>query len=397
MKTRRLLVVSKRFWPVSGPTELLAGAFIDQLASREFDIDVLTWRMIKQWPEKFSMGRCQVYRMPWNQRGGWSRSAIGYYGRNRWHRSLQRWVQSRRSQYDAAVVFEYDDDGLTPTSILARSGIPTISRIRLRHIQPPSRQVIRELQSLSGRSCRLATPDKVRKAGSSQTSIDGLDSLLQIPDGWPEPKGDARSLEDAREILARAHPIFQLPPRSLVAICGASLTFESGVFSLVRSWRHVLALWPNSRLWLVGGGKNAPELYQRICDLDLQHSVLIPGNFDEIRDVLEAADAYIMPGREERPGWYVHSAVQLGLPVIYHQQAPVAASLSDYEPGRSFDDQTTTLDDVLEQLASGMGEQMTTGRHATPDPCRCNKPLASRFPMKEMVDRYLMAVESQVV
>ena len=85
MKPQRLLLISKQFWPLSGETEMLAAAFARQLEGVVESVEVVTWRMIRQWPERFPLGNCNVVRLPQNQKSHWASANLGYYGRNRWH------------------------------------------------------------------------------------------------------------------------------------------------------------------------------------------------------------------------------------------------------------------------------------------------------------------------
>jgi glycosyltransferase involved in cell wall biosynthesis len=352
LEPRRFVLISKQFWPVSGETELLASAFAEQLERSADSIDVLTWRLIRHWPEMFQFGSSRVIRLPASRRSSWSPVALGHSGRNRWHRGLQRWLASQAARYDAAFVFEFEDDGLSPTIVVARAGIPVVSRVRQPHLAGMPRPLLRELEGLRGSAVAFVTPDQRLMMDPVCQPNGPLQGLTHIPDGISALAGPPRDSTKARAVLARVHPIFQLSPQALLAVSGCDLTFESGVFALVRAWRRVAAEQPHARLWLIGTGRNAPELFQRICDLDLQHSVLLTGNFDDIEDVLAAADVYIMPGSEPAAGWYASVAARQGLTLIHHQNCPLQ-EISD-QPVNSllFNDASRPLDLVVGHWAS---------------------------------------------
>lgn len=350
MNFRRVFLISRNFWPVSGETELLAAAFARELARTAGHLDILTWRMIQQWPDQYQFGRCNVIRLPQNQRSSWSPAALGYYGRNRWHRSLQRWFNSEGRNYDAGIIFEFAQDALAPTVIAGKSGIPVVSRIHQKLIAGVSRNLGRELRSLRNQPVALVTPDQ-QLLLDPLVSEGSLSGLVFVPDGHPEIADSVPDQAKARDILARVHPIFKLEDNALLVVCGTELTFESGVFSLVRAWRRVLAEQPDARLWLIGTGRNAPELFQRICDLDMQHSVLLTGSFDDVSDVFAAADGFVLPGTGA-PGWYADVACQLGLTVLYHRNCAFAGSPATTGRNLPFDDDSRSLDLVLSHWAS---------------------------------------------
>ena len=382
----RFLIICKQFWPMSGETELLAGAFVDQLGRKSRTLDLVTWRMIRQWPEQFQYGSCSVIRLPQSQKSSWSPAALGYHGRNRWHRSLQRWVTSHASRYDAAFVFEFDDDGLAPTVIACRAGLPAVSRILQKQAGGISRMTTRELRGLQKYPVAFVTPDQ-RMLMDPLTDQNGpLQGIRLIADGVPRTSG-VLNQEAARAVLGRVHPIFQLSDGALLAVSGCDLTFESGVFSLVRAWRRVSAQHPDARLWLTGSGRNAPELFQRICDLDLQHSVLLTGNFDDVSDLLAAADVYIMPGSGESAGWYSGMAGQLGLTVIHHRDSSVAESSAARVNSILFDDDSRPIDLVVSRWASATRSRSPDQR-PVPNPADGPPPSIST-----MVDQYLALLE----
>jgi hypothetical protein len=120
-----------------------------------------------------------------------------------------------------------------------------------------------------------------------------------------------------------------------LAICSAPLTDDSGVFALVKVWREVLDRWPRARLWLLGEGTDGPMLYHRVRQYEMDHAVIFPGQFDEIRDVLEAADAFIIPPGTATTDWFWAIAMETGLPVICpasHPAATRAAMVMDDDP-----------------------------------------------------------------
>ena len=365
MKPQRLLLISKQFWPLSGETELLAAAFARQLEGVVESVEVVTWRMIRQWPERFPLGNCDVVRLPQNQKSHWASANLGYYGRNRWHRSLQRWLGGQVNRFDAAIVFEHHEDILAPTLIACRAGLPVVSRILFNQAAGLSRLTARDWKGLERQSVSFVTPDH-RLLMDPICAPDGsLHGTQLVSDGVTAVE-NVNDQATSRTILSSVHPIFQLSQDAMLAVSGCDLTYESNVFSLVRAWRRVAAEHKSARLWLIGSGRNAPELFQRICDLDLQHSVLLTGNFDNVEEVLVAADAYIMPGPAEPTSWYSEIAGQLGLTIIRHRNSATPSCTSQASHNMVFDDDSRTIDLVINRWAGAMASETRVTRQNAP-------------------------------
>ena len=60
----------------------------------------------------------------------------------------------------------------------------------------------------------------------------------------------------------------------------------------------------------------ATVLYRQISDLDQRFRVLIPGTFDGLDELLQAADLMLVPGGCKAPPLAMLQAMAAGLPVI---------------------------------------------------------------------------------
>ena len=77
------------------------------------------------------------------------------------------------------------------------------------------------------------------------------------------------------------------------------LTRNKGLFELLDSWRIVVNQNPYCQLWLIGEGPDREALYDRIRELELIGHVLMPGAFDDVGDLLLAANTFILPSYME--------------------------------------------------------------------------------------------------
>ncbi len=306
MDSKRLLLVSPRFWPVSGSLELLASGLAQELAELGHKVTVLTGGMDRVWPNSFEMGSVSVVRLP-KRRDGFLDAWRLLKRRNAWSSDLYRWLSRHHEAFDYAIVISGPDEIGVTVDCLRRAGLPAIVR----------RDGIcsRRSPAFLERSPNLSR--RIRWVSASGQAAED-EYCVSICDGVADWRSIELSRQQIREALQTAHPLFQLGDRDLLAVCPVDLEAGNGVFELVDAWREILSQFPTARLWMTGEGVDGYELFQRIRDLEMEHAVILPGNFDEILDVLQAADAIIMPGKETPPGWYAGSVRMLGVPVICH-------------------------------------------------------------------------------
>ena len=91
---------------------------------------------------------------------------------------------------------------------------------------------------------------------------------------------------------------------------------SNGLMTLIDAWPEVLAGCPEARLWLIGDGPLRDALNDRIRDLQLQSKVVMPGSFDEVADVLSAADAAVCPTPEPGMPLALLEATAACLPIV---------------------------------------------------------------------------------
>lgn len=365
MKPQRILLISKSFWPLSGETELLAAEFARQLAVMVERVEVVTWKMVRQWPDRFTLGDISVHRLPQSQKSSWSAANLGQYGRSRWHRSLQRWLTIQAQRFDAAIVFEHESEALAPTLAACRAGLPVVTRVLQNQTADLSRVASRDWKSLMQSPVVFVSPHPSLVLDPLCRPEGPLRALKRVDDGVCK-VGKINDPVTARKVLSLVHPIFQLKRGALLAVSGCDLTYDSGVFGLVRAWRRVVTKHRSARLWLIGTGRNAPELFQRICDLDLQHSVLLTGNFDDVAEVFSAADVYIQPGNNEPGSWYSSIAAQVGLTIICHRESDRFDGSVGAGHSLVFDDKARTLDLVLSRWAESQPTESRVPRRSSP-------------------------------
>lgn len=93
---------------------------------------------------------------------------------------------------------------------------------------------------------------------------------------------------------------------------------EKGHDVLIRAFRQVVNRFPDASLTIVGDGSYSGVCEKLIDDLGLRSSVKITGWREraDIRDLLESADIFAFPSRQEAFGLALVEAMASGLPVV---------------------------------------------------------------------------------
>lgn len=146
-------------------------------------------------------------------------------------------------------------------------------------------------------------------------------------DSEPGASSTGSSREAARRTLAEIHPLLNFERNQLLAVSAAELAGDSGVFDLLTAWRHLRREEPRAQLLLVGDGPQARAVWSRIHDWHLQGNVVMPGNFDDLQELLKAADFYIHPVRSDQSCPCLAEALGSGTPCVLSEASPWAARL----------------------------------------------------------------------
>jgi len=87
---------------------------------------------------------------------------------------------------------------------------------------------------------------------------------------------------------------------------------------LLKAWADIAVVNPNAKLWIVGTGSLETILRNMVVELGLQDSVKFLGFVPqaEVHALMEAADLFVLPSREEPFGIVLLEAMAHGLPVV---------------------------------------------------------------------------------
>ncbi len=313
MKPLRSVLVTRRFWPLVGGAEMVMANLGSEFQQRDIPCQILTAQWEPSWPVEFVHREVPVARLRNPRQRIW--------GTFRYLRSLANWLKTHANEIDLVYVSMLKHDAYTATRICKQLGIPVVLRAEGGgqtgdcHWQTTARFGL----SIR-RRCQTADAIIVPSQAIMQELLEAgypEDRLHHIPNGVPVPTTPGEATRgEARLALAEAnHDLIASPNESIVVYTGR-LDRNKGLYDLINAWPEVLRHQPNSQLWLIGEGPERDELFQQIKDLDLHGQVVLPGAFDDVEEILAAANLFVLPSYFEGLSISLLEAMAHQLPVI---------------------------------------------------------------------------------
>ena len=306
----RLAIVTRRFWPFSGSAEFAVGDLAAAIKRAGHEVDILTVRWEKNWPTKFRYLELPVHRI---------NRPIGPWASFRYVRSLTR--ELTELEPDGIIIFGLGEEAW-PTIKSFYGKIPIVVRVDNHLLGGKNGQ-----PNLSSRQL-LAINAATRVLVESRWSADRISShpavrtssITVVPDGIQIDHQHQRTAAgdgSSRVAISDAHPILMIEPTQPLVICGSPMHGDEGLIDLVNAWPLVLNQFPKARLWVLGDGKSGRKIWERVLAKNIVNSVIMPGSFDDLRDIFQAADVYVHPLRSDETCSFLTRAMVAGCcPVV---------------------------------------------------------------------------------
>lgn len=270
------------------------------LVGEGHDVDVITVRWQKYWPEKFVFRGSQIYRLP--------KPLSGPFGKFRFNKSLAAHLLEK--QYEGVIAFGLGDDACT-AALGFEGSVAVVIRVTAAAIDELRSFGKRQADALmaavrilvDNESTRTAiinrVPEVEGKVVVASSCIDlDPDMVTAVAEGGAvEPFRTSAKQTGSRAALSDAHPILQIEPHQPLVVTCMSMINDHGVCDLVKAWKAVQRKHFTARLWIIGEGKGSKRVWDEILEQDLVYSAIMPGFFDDLSEIFQAADLYIHPTR----------------------------------------------------------------------------------------------------
>lgn len=312
MSLPRLVLVTRRFWPLVGGAEVVMARLAAALKARGATVTLLTARWQPDWPETIEHHGVRVVRLP--------QPAARMWGTLRYMQAISRWVARHAHTVDLAYVSMLKHDAYAVLGA-ARGRLPVVLRAEGAGV---TGDCFWQVEARCGRWIRRRCQQAAGLVAPSPAIERELiaagyprDRIHMIPNGVPVmPVVTKAARREARAALGQIQRGLELPEDAPLAVYTGRLHEGKGLSHLVAAWPCVLEQHPQARLWLVGEGPHEGALAGQINALGLQGKVVLAGSFDDVEDVLQAADVFVHPSLEEGMSLALLEAMSLGLPLV---------------------------------------------------------------------------------
>jgi glycosyltransferase involved in cell wall biosynthesis len=313
MKPLRVVLITRRFWPLVGGAEMAVANLAAALHDAGHSVTLLTARWHPEWPQEILHCGVRVVRIP--------QARTRFLGTLGYMRRLRAWLTRHSDQFDLVYVSMLKHEAFVAVGAARRGRFRVVLRAEG---GGQTGDVAWHAKARGGawiaRRCRLADAVVAPSPAIQQELLAaGFPSarLNYIPNGVaPLPPRTPERRLAAREALATAHPVLSLSPNTQLAVYVGRLSAEKGLFALVDAWTKVTSARGNVRLWLVGAGPLRDDLARRIEQLHLRGRCVLVGSFDSVEDLLTAADLFVLPSYEEGMSLALLEAMSAGLPIV---------------------------------------------------------------------------------
>jgi glycosyltransferase involved in cell wall biosynthesis len=323
LTTPRLALVTRRFWPLIGPTEVAMGRLAAALHARGARVTVLTAHWQTAWPREFDHLGVRVVRLP---------PPRGRFGTLSYMATLGRWLRRAHDTFDLVYVSALKHDAYAALRA-TRERCPVVLRPERAgmagdcHWQLDARCGARIKRRCSRAAAFVASTAAIEReliaAGYPR------DRIQPIPLGVPLPGPSSDSAKQAaRASLAQVQPQLQLPADARLALFVGALVEDQGLEDLLDSWSLLSQRQRPAYLWIIGDGPLRARLNEQVATRGLSSHVRLPGEFDDVEEFLAAADLFVRPARQDDISLALVEALAHGLPSVV-SDTPSHRSLTD--------------------------------------------------------------------
>lgn len=331
MSAGRIVLVTRRFWPLFGGPEVMMARLAAGLARRGMHVTVVTAKWQHDWPDEFEHHAARVVRLEAPGKHWWS--SVAYIGR------LRRWLLANRAQFDLAYVSGLRHDAYATLLAGKRAGFPVLLRAEQAGLSGDCRwQLDAHFGRAIKRACRRAscivapTPLVEREVIAAGYPRDRIRSIaLGVPEA--DPSGPDKRVE-ARRALAASQRRLAVPAVAPLVVFAGRFVESKGLLDLVAAWPEVLRRLGDAYLWLIGEGPQQARLAAEIEGRGLGGHIAIAGAFDDVEDCLCAANLVVDVSHDEGGVLALLEAMSLEIPTVATDTAAHRSVIEDGKQGK---------------------------------------------------------------
>jgi glycosyltransferase involved in cell wall biosynthesis len=360
--TMKVLFVIRYFHPFVGGTEKQALTLASHLVANGIDVTILTSRFRRRWKRTEYIQNVRVIRLP--------SPRIQVIGAMVFLTCLICYLIKHRNHYSIIHAFQIGYTSFVSILLAMVLRIPSLIKVAS---SGSGGDIRRARKTAWGKLCLLmakkatriiAVSDSVKKELMEEhvhpTAIESIANGVDLELYQPH--------RDKPAMRRRC----KLPDRNTIIYTGR-LSPEKGIDVLVRSFAQLVKTQP-CQLLIIADGPEQEAVVKLICEHNLDGSVLLVSNAEEVAPYLEASDLFVLPSRFEGLSNALLEAMACGLPVISTRVGGSRDIIADGVSGLLVAvDATDQLRDAMarviceRQLAVALGENARSAVEARHD------------------------------
>lgn len=276
-----------------------------------------------------------------------------------------------RQRFD--VVHAHDAHGLTAAWVAGahqRTALVAARRVAFPVASPRRYSAAHRVVAVS-----KCVADIVAAAGVNRSRVAVVHDGVEVP--------RLPSAEERRQARAR----WDAEPQTVLIGCVGYFSPEKGQERLIRALPTIRERHPNCRLLLVGEGPRRAALEGLARELGVEESVQFAGVVDDLLQVYDAIDLYVLPSLSEGLGTSLLLAMAHALPVVAAARGGPAEVVADGTNGLLVPDpEPELLAQAVLRLLSDPAGAKRMGEVA-------RRTIESKFTVEQMVDNTLAIYE----
>lgn len=170
----------------------------------------------------------------------------------------------------------------------------------------------------------IVDTESVRSEGLREHVVNAQEKLVTVSMGL-----DLQKFSPSKSGPGILRAALGVRPLSLVVGTVARLVPDKGIDCFLEMAAHILAVRKDVQFFIVGDGPIRATLQQRACELGIASHVLFLGHRDDIRDLMEAIDVFVLPTKREGFGVVFAEAMAMGKATVGSRIGPVAEVVED--------------------------------------------------------------------
>ncbi|XZE22098.1 hypothetical protein SH449x_002014 [Pirellulaceae bacterium SH449] len=315
----RLLVVTRRFWPLSDGSCHRVLNWAHQLSAKGIRPSILTARWGTVWPETTDIRHLAVHRILPSPHSNWNES---YFQKN-----VVQWIQHHASEFDAIYVDQTDALLQVLISKGTQWGLPIIGRFAPSESAIGAAPASRLSPQVVADVCKKCSVVMVTNATDHRYLISqgvhqgNIVRLEDPPFIWLNRSSERRII--SKRSLANLSSDFVVPNQTLV-ITHIGATEWGTLRQALDCICDLLDAGGALRMWIINPNLSHAMIYEYLKDRGWHREILIFDSFDDLEELAHAADLLWVTNPEE--------SAQFALPMFLAASVPVIVRETDSWP-----------------------------------------------------------------